>query len=231
MRAHFRYLKYVLIHKFYVWSAGWLLARLRGEYRWRLFWRLVFHDMSKFSRAEWGPYVTMFYGPELYDAALKVIQRPAQGGYVGSVETAMKRAGDDIKRARQYDFNVAWLHHQHVNDHHWQHWLLREDSGANIQLLPPAYVVDEMVADWCGAGQKILKWPHLAECIAETIAWYTKMYAVIQLRPQARQRVEEDLAMLAHHFGLIEAAKEALAGQAQRVSLTIPLGGTQRATS
>jgi hypothetical protein len=85
-------------------------------------------------------------------------------------------------------------------------------------------VIDEMVADWCGAGQKILAMPHLAQCIAETIAWYTKNYAVIQLRPQARTRVEEDLAMLAHHFGLVDAAREALAGQARRVSLTIPLG-------
>jgi hypothetical protein len=221
MRAHLKYLKYVLLHKWYVYHAGMLIARLRGEYRLRLWWRLVRHDFSKFSRAEWGPYVRLFYGmsPE-HEGTLRYLDANRQG----SIEQFVA----ELRRAKKYAFNVAWLHHQHVNDHHWQHWLLREDSGTLIQLLPPAYVVDEMVADWCGAGQKILKLPHLAQCVMETVAWYTKNYAIFQLRPQARQRVEEDLTLLCNHFGIIDAAKDVQGLAARRVTLTVPLGDGAR---
>lgn len=63
------------------------------------FWRLLVHDMSKFRPSEWFAYAATFYKSD------------------GS---------------KQYDetpkFNRAWLLHQHRNPHHWQYWLLREDS-------------------------------------------------------------------------------------------------------
>lgn len=211
MKPHLKYLRYVLLHKLYVYAAGRLLSKLRGEYRWRLFWRLVFHDMSKFSRAEWGPYVWSFYSTKDVGAARSRIGRKV-------------RDDRDVK----YAFNVAWLHHQHVNDHHWQHWLLREDSGANIQLLPPAWAIDEMVADWIGAGSKILRHPNLAECVAETVQWYVKQYAVLQLRTQARERVERSLYLLAAHYGQPESMKAIVACQERRVTHTIirpPMAG------
>lgn len=194
MTPHLKYLRYVLLHKLYVYAAGRLLSKLRGEYRWRLFWRLVFHDMSKFSRAEWSPYVDAFY------------RGPAEG---------------EAKRLRQYRFNVAWLHHQHRNDHHWQHWILREDSGATLQMLPPAWCIDEMVADWIGAGSKILTSPHLGLCIRETVEWYEKNYAVIQLRTQARERVEHSLYILAAHYGEHASMQKILGCGERRVTHTI----------
>jgi len=54
MGKHFRYLKYVLLHKWYVFLAG-RKARVS-------LWRLLVHDLSKFSRVEWKPYVDKFYG-------------------------------------------------------------------------------------------------------------------------------------------------------------------------
>lgn len=111
---HLQYLAYVARHKWFV-----LLAGLRTG---APLWRLVIHDWSKFTSAEWGPYVRKFYDPD---------------------------------RARPDEFERAWLHHQHRNPHHWQHWLLREDSGT-IKLLPmPDSLVREMVADWMGAGRAI----------------------------------------------------------------------------
>lgn len=45
------------------------------------------------------------------------------------------------------EFDYAWLHHQHNNSHHWQHWVLREDSG-NLKVLEMPYLdVLEMVCD------------------------------------------------------------------------------------
>ncbi len=220
MTPHLRYLKYVLLHKWYVYHAGMLLAKLRGEYRWRLFWRLLFHDFSKLSRAEWGPYVRQFYGePSDVEARRQLMRLPPEQ----QLDVTFDRLRLAELKARGYAFNVAWLHHQHVNDHHWQHWLLREDSGANIQLLPPAWAIDEMVADWCGAGSKILQLPHLAVCIRETVDWYIQQYAVIQLRTQARERVEESLYFLAAHFGEHAAMERILDCKERRVTSRIEL--------
>ncbi len=84
MIAHLRYAKYVARHKWFVLVAG----RRTGA----PLWRLVIHDLSKLSRAEWGPYVAKFYGPN----------------------------GDtpDVKIA----FKAAFEHHWTVNPHHWKHW-------------------------------------------------------------------------------------------------------------
>jgi hypothetical protein len=87
-------------------------------------------------------------------------------------------------------FDRAWLHHQHKNPHHWQHWILRKDDGDVIPLeMPPAYVL-EMVADWMGAGRTITgKW--------EVGGWYEKNRSKIILHPVTRARVEGLLKALA----------------------------------
>lgn len=64
-------------------------------------WRLLVHDWSKLRPREWFPYVASFYGGYKYS------ERPA------AVVDA---------------FDRAWLAHQHANPHHWQHWLLTEDT-------------------------------------------------------------------------------------------------------
>lgn len=46
------------------------------------------------------------------------------------------------------EFNKAWLHHQHENPHHWQHWLLREDDGNFIAIEMPYQYIVEMICDW-----------------------------------------------------------------------------------
>jgi hypothetical protein len=54
MKSYWQLLKVILRHKWYVFIAG---RRLRVP-----FWRLVVHDMSKFSWAEFEPYARNFYG-------------------------------------------------------------------------------------------------------------------------------------------------------------------------
>ncbi len=93
-------------------------------------YRAIVHDLSKFLPSEWVPYANTFY--------------TKQGG-------------------KQYiphlDFDKAWLHHQHCNKHHWQHWILQEDDGDIKHLEMPEKYVREMVADWAGAGKAITgKW-------------------------------------------------------------------------
>jgi uncharacterized protein DUF5662 len=142
----------------------WRYAKYLARHKWFVFvaglrlgvplWRLIIHDWSKLLPCEWFPYVKSFYG--------------------------LQPRSDSTKRA----FDQAWLHHQHFNPHHWQHWVLREDSGDTKLLEMPENFVREMVADWCGAGRAITgKW--------EVGVWYRKNALRIQMNPATTLRVLE----------------------------------------
>lgn len=156
--AHLRYLSYVLRHKTFVFVAG---LRTKAP-----LWRLLTHDWSKFTPAEWRPYVQNFYGSP-------------RGWYARNPEAWKVRCAEAFDR--------AWLHHQHANPHHWQHWILREDSGATRILAMPEHFVREMVADWMGAGRAITgQW--------EVVEWYAKNRDRILLHEETRALVEWLLA-------------------------------------
>jgi hypothetical protein len=145
VRSHLRYASYVTRHKWFVFRAG---LKMRVPV-----WRLVIHDWSKLSRAEWTPYVRYFFGPQ--------------------------PRSDEVKAA----FDAAWLHHQHRNPHHWQHWLLREDSGNPKLLEMPLPFIREMVADWMGAARAITgRW--------DITEWYENNRDAIQLAPDTRATVD-----------------------------------------
>lgn len=182
LAPHLAYLRYVLRHKWFVFRAG---VRLGVP-----LWRLVVHDLSKFSPAEWGAYVRNFYGAAAQDVVLTQMGRTEiDERDPDYVEFRMRLAHEQA--ARRVEFDRAWLHHQHANPHHWQHWMLREDSGATKVLVMPAVYVREMVADWIGAGTKILD-PDitLEACVIETARWYLKNMHTMQLRDITRSYAE-----------------------------------------
>lgn len=149
MKPHLRYASYVARHKWFVFRAGLKVGAP--------VWRLVIHDWSKMTRAEWTPYVRSFYGKQ---------------GRTPAVRAA---------------FDAAWLHHQHRNAHHWQHWLLREDGGVLKTLPMPESLTREMVADWMGAGRAITGQWEVAE-------WYAKNADKIRLHSETRALVERLIA-------------------------------------
>jgi len=53
MNKHFKYLRYLLRHKWFVLLACWKQG---------LYWQGLVHDMSKFAGTEWRSYVEHFYG-------------------------------------------------------------------------------------------------------------------------------------------------------------------------
>lgn len=126
MRAHLAYLKYVLSHK---WHVFWACLKLGVPLH-----LAIWHDMSKFSPAEWSPYVHNFYYPD----GTKKSVRDATGSY------DPHKSGVAFKR--------AWLHHQR-NKHHWQAWVsMSLDGEVDILPMPLVYIL-EMVADWIGANK------------------------------------------------------------------------------
>jgi hypothetical protein len=92
--------------------------------------------------------------------------------------------------AVQEGFDHAWLLHQKRNDHHWQYWVLREDSGAAKPLAMPELVIREMLADWVGAGRAI----HGMQ--SNALDWYNKNKDKMVLHPDTRFTVVKFLEQL-----------------------------------
>lgn len=169
MKPHFLYLLYIIRHKWFV----FLACRRRG-----ITWRGVIHDWSKFLPSEWFAYVRYFYSP------IKLEHRDAMR------ESAFLALGHyTIMSAAEVrdDFNRAWLLHQRRNPHHWQYWVLTEDSGATFPIKMPRRFVMEMLADWEGAGRAIVGKN------ANTLAWYSKNRNTINLHPETRAFVDNAL--------------------------------------
>jgi len=67
MKKHLKYLNYVLRHKWFVFLAGLKTGAP--------IWRLIIHDYTKFSRAEWTPYVESFYSGRLREETKEIFQK------------------------------------------------------------------------------------------------------------------------------------------------------------
>jgi hypothetical protein len=166
VKPHLQYAGYVARHKWFVFVAG---LRVGAP-----LWRLLIHDWSKLTPAEWGPYVENFYRP----------LDPSIGRGMGQAGVELERR---LRAERQARFDAAWLHHQHRNPHHWQHWLLREDDGPTKALRMPHKLVREMVADWMGAGRAITGQ-------GDAASWYEANRDKIVLHPEVRVQVENLIA-------------------------------------
>lgn len=140
-----QYLKFVILHKWYVYREGRKLGL--G------FWQCARHDMSKLTWVEFIPYMIRFEGP-LANKEKWVSNRAnyhLDSAQVTDYFTAMNIAEDEytmLRVAVDYDFNIAWLHHIHNNPHHWNHWIIQNDTdGVEVIRMPEKYA-KEMVADW-----------------------------------------------------------------------------------
>ncbi|MDC7221632.1 MAG: DUF5662 family protein [Spirochaetales bacterium] len=124
----FKYLNYVLRHKWYVFlEACKLGVPLRG----------ILHDMSKFRPSEFIPYMKYFYGD-----------------YGVKNNCPAKWTVPEVTKVKA-DFDKAWLLHLKRNPHHYQYWILNKDNGDNQCLEMPKKYILEMIADWTGAGMAI----------------------------------------------------------------------------
>lgn len=161
---HFRYLHYVLRHKWFVFVECCKLG-----IPWRGFW----HDWSKLLPCEWFAYADHFYGKK------QGTQRDSTG-YYKPTDT-----GDAA-------FDVAWLHHANHNAHHWQWWVQATDRacpgcrGVKEFDMPEA-AIREMAADWRGASRA-------QGGTADVRTWYDANGQKMLLSPATRRRVEELIA-------------------------------------
>lgn len=160
LKVNWKYLRYVLIHKAFVFWAGLHIMPVGVWKKVRFFFRLVIHDYSKFYPSEWVGYRDWFNA------------RPESG------TRAFARAKDR--------FDTAWLKHIHRQDHHWQHWTQSRDAtsvhtGSQLIQPPiPELAMREMVADWAGAGRTIHgEW--------EVLSWYLENEEEIKAHDESRR--------------------------------------------
>jgi hypothetical protein len=120
----------------------------------------LLHDFSKFKPSEFIPYAQCFYKPD------------GTGQYVESDA-----------------FTEAWNHHQKRNMHHWQYWVITWDRGSSEAIPMPQRYVEEMVADWMGAGRAIHgKW--------EVKEWYNKNKDIMNIHTLTKYKIELLLSSL-----------------------------------
>lgn len=153
---HLRYLRYLIRHKWFVFVAGLKTGAP--------LWRLLIHDWSKFTRAEWGPYVRRFYG----------------GG--GNDEEFRKAWLHHIEANDHHWEN--WCPTERLRLYLGRH--PRVNFGRYAHEMPePA--IREMVADWMGAGRAITgRW-----CVHH---WYERNKDEMILHPETREMVERVLS-------------------------------------
>lgn len=164
MTKHLKYLKYVLRHKWFVFIA---CRQCKVG-----LWQSLIHDWHKFLPSEWIAYAENFYGShfkwsETHGDARNFLS------YKDSKEWWSSR------------FDFAWNAHQKRGKHHWQYWILINDSSEPKQqaLQMPRKYYTEMVADWWGAGRAITgHW--------DAFTWYQKNRHNIILHPETRVAVE-----------------------------------------
>jgi hypothetical protein len=147
--------------------------------RYGIIWRGITHDLSKFLPSEWTPYVDNFFGK--------------------------KPPSKETTRA----FDMAWLHHQHRNAHHWQYYLLRHEDGTVEALEMSPADTFEMVADWVGAGRAITG-------KVDVWSWYKKNTKNMHLHPTTRKAVETMLKSLGREYGVVFTVGDAEIGEAER---------------
>lgn len=83
------------------------------------------------------------------------------------------------------EFDKAWLHHQRLNDHHWQYWVLHNDDpneGVKVLDMPPDAII-EMVCDWWSFCFK-------RGDLRGIFSWYDSHKDYIMLSENTRKEVE-----------------------------------------
>ena len=116
--------------------------------------------------------------------------------------------GNNKSYAVVQNFRKAWLHHIHVNPHHWQHWILINDDPGEGEILlemPYPYII-EMICDWWA-----FSWQK--GYLSEIFSWYDEHQQYIKLAPKTREIVEDILWKLRGRLGYNVLAHHGIKGQ------------------
>lgn len=106
---------------------------------------------------------------------------------------------DNRPKEVEDDFNKAFLHHIHNNPHHWQYWVLIQDSNEEHEeeLIPiPTQYLVEMICDWWSFSWNKYWESKDIEDLYSILDWYNDNKDGIKMNPNSRQELENILADL-----------------------------------
>lgn len=166
-------------HKKYVSQAfDWLLVNLPelfegydSDYLGEI---IASHDRSKYSEEEFEPYAGYFYT------------------YTDD---------EGVGRAVREDYEKAILHHQNVEPHHWQYWVLIQNDGSLKPLEMPHINMLEMICDWWSYSFHV-------DDLYDMIYWYRCHKSYISLHEKTQQKVEEILNLIETKLKSMEEIKD-----------------------
>lgn len=119
------------------------------------------HDLSKDTDEEYYAYDNHFYNTEFPIFATEI----------------------------QKSFDAAWLHHIHWNKHHWQHWVLMDDTrNVKAVAMPYCYIV-EMVCDWWSFSWAKYSETDNVEDLLEVVTWFANNAKNMMLHPETSEQV------------------------------------------
>lgn len=93
------------------------------------------------------------------------------------------------------NFEKAWLHHVHMNPHHWQHWILHNDDpeeGMKLIEMPTEYII-EMICDWWSFSWKTGN-------LYEIFNWYNEHREYMLINPKSVEKIENILSLIKHEL-------------------------------
>jgi len=131
-----------------------------------LIFRGIFHDTSKFFPDEFFPYAHHFYN------GIKTGRN--KSGYYKPTNTGDKA------------FDYAWFLHTKRNNHHWQYWVVPEETGTFIPIEMNYKSIKEMICDWKAAGRA-------QHSKLTTLEWYKINKNNLVLNKNTRKILEEIL--------------------------------------
>lgn len=83
---------------------------------------------------------------------------------------------DDVPKSKYY-FDLAWNHHQKHNPHHWEYWIMQDQT-----ILPMSGVYWlEMLCDWGGMSLKFGDLPS---------QFYDDNFTKMRIHPDTRQAID-----------------------------------------
>ena len=93
--------------------------------------------------------------------------------------------GERIPEVEEH-FDKAWLSHIHHNPHHWQHWILHNDSdGIKLIDMPYVFIIEMFCDHWS------FSWKN--NDLTEIFSWYEKNKSNMMMSDKTRVTYEEIL--------------------------------------
>jgi hypothetical protein len=211
VKAHLKYLSYVLRHKWFVLRAGLELGVP--------LWQLLVHDWSKFLPSEWFPYVDYFYGERprstdrfnqawlshqrrnphhwQYWVLLNDDPKPRWLVQAHQPEVGPYTLFDSRRDIQVASFGIPAYNPNRMDETSDELYAASVDveralliGGGVLAMRMPDRFQREMLADWRGAGR--------AQGKPNTLAWYRANREKMILHPLTRTWVEQQLGYTAN---------------------------------